>query len=121
METESKALKISGYVWHMYHSYLLTYCWDYDWRVEDIKLCKPRDEVPTRLKRFQLVKGTLPDAFNETRDGSQISRLAEEYKEVIEALHREECKNCTWNGKELVFPKSRIHRVLKWAHRLLGG
>lgn len=119
MEEERKR---KGYVWHMYHDHLLTYCWDYDWRVRDIKNCKPVDEIEERLKRFQLVKGELPSSFvGAYLDASHVSRLVEEHEASIDALHRTECPRCTWNGIEMVFSRGdRIRRMLGWMRNKLS-
>ena len=104
-----------GYTWHMYHNHLMTYCFDYEWRVEDIRRNKPKKEVEERLKRFRCVKGALPSAFDGVRDSFRLSRLLEGYKEEINALHEEECRGCPWNGEELVFlRRKRMRKVWRW-------
>lgn len=111
MATECKAKK-SGYAWHAYHCFLLSYISDYDWRVADIERHKPAAEIPERLKRFQFVKGKLPDAFQGTYDNSHVTRLIDEHYGEVMRLHVKECPNCTWNGRELVFGKpSWLQRI----------
>ena len=50
----------SGQYWHVYHSELLTWCYDYGERAEYIKKNKPEHEIGTRLTLMQPVKGKLP-------------------------------------------------------------
>lgn len=108
----------SGFVWHMYHSSLLSYVNDYDWRVRDIKLHKLDWQVPERLKRFQFVKGKLPLVFQGVMDGSRVSREVEANQQEIEALHAKECKNCSWNGEFLMALDRMWLKRRKWYHRL---
>lgn len=104
--------KNEGYVWHEFHNQLLTYCFDFAYRIETIEHNKPASEKPTRLKLFRFVKGELPAAFVKTRDRHIISGLVLlVHNEEIEALHKKECKHCTWNGEELVFPRNWYQRI----------
>ena len=113
------AEKNEGFVWHSHHNVLLSYIYDYDRRVRGIKN-KPLNEIPMRRERFQFVKGKLPDVFNEVRfDGfhphwDAVQGLFNMNKDVVEKLHAEECKGCTWNGKEMIFHKINIKRALSW-------
>jgi len=144
-----------GMCWHEYHRGLISYCFDPDKRVRDIRKYKPEHEIKPRIKWFRRVKGKLPDAvvraakvfteadtaydnagatydnavaacdrawaacdkaacdkawvaYNKTVAAYDKARAAyekaiEANKVAIEELHKKECPNCPWNGKELVF------------------
>ncbi len=122
------AEKEEGFVWHAFHNVLLSYmhgC-DYHYRVNTIKR-KPPNEIPMRLERFQFVKGELPDAFNDVQINDYAShweavqKLFETHKDAVEKLHAEECKGCTWNGKEMIFTNwfLRIKLVALWIKNAL--
>ena len=116
--------KNEGFVWHSHHNALLSHIYAYNQRVEMIKR-KPPSEVPMRLERFQFVKGKLPDAFNELllsdSDWYDVQKLFETHKDAVEKLHAEECKGCTWNGKEMIFTNwfLRIKLVALWIKNAL--
>lgn len=111
---EGKETMKSGLVWHMYHDHLVTYCWDYEKRAQSIIAFKPVHEVAERLKRFQLIKGELPEAFRGKRSSVTINELLVEYKDAVIKLHAEECPGCTWNGHRLVFPRHWLRRAWYW-------
>lgn len=115
--TEDK-LPPNGFAWHMYHDHLISFCWDYERRCRVIEYAKPAHEIVERLKRFQFIKGELPKAFRGVKDNSHITELVEEHWEVIEALHKKECPNCSWDGCQLVFRCRRLqrawYRIWKW-------
>ncbi len=56
----------SGFYWHVYHSELLTWCYDYDERAKYIKKYKPEHERAIRLALMQPVKGKLPEDLIKT-------------------------------------------------------
>ena len=121
--------KNSGFCWHEYHDQKLSYCFDLKSRRKVIRMTKPENEVPIRLKRIKLVKGMLPEklrksgkeykiAFRKYEKSNpevdyNISIVAKFYNEIrfllrshrkeIEILHKKECLNCTWDGNELIF------------------
>src|SRR3990167_9412218 len=98
---------------------------------------KPKEEVPLRLKLLKEVKGKLPREFLKTWEAYEKAWEAYEkaweaydkaekasdkaveaygkacrkhYKE-IQALHKKECKNCTWSEEQkTIFPKKDIAR-----------
>lgn len=109
----------SGYTWHMFHNQLLTYCCDYDYRVRTIKRNKPKYEMPDRLKRFQFVKGKLPEAFTQYDLGPlKMHSLVRDHQAAVEALHKKECKNCSWDGVTLVELTASWLRGRNWYNRL---
>lgn len=112
--SEVKQTRKYGLAWHMYHDRLLSWCDDYGYRVAQIKDFKPANELKVRLRRFQLVKGRLPEAFDGVRNNLYLSDLLPDHKQAITALHARECKHCPWNGKRLVFPKYRLRRAWRW-------
>lgn len=116
-----------GMYWHEYHLGLISYCFDYDARWQNILAYKPKREIESRIKWFQPVKGKLPDAvvkaakiltkikaaydkadsprtwnaWNGAR--AAFNRAIADNKSTIEKLHKKECPNCTWDGERLVF------------------
>ncbi len=64
------------------------------------------------MRIFKPVKGKLPDEIisaSKTYNLDtlyQINWLIYNHKAEIEALHKVECPNCGWNGKELVFKET---------------
>ncbi len=126
--TQTKTIK--GMAWHEFHNRLLTYCFDYNARVEEIKREKPKNEQPTRLRLFKITEGKLPDEVIEAcqKYGEAWQKLDEveqddeawqkydearqKYKEVLKKhkqeiieLHKKECKDCVWDyeREEMVF------------------
>ena len=111
-----------GFYWHVHHDKLFEWCYDYDKRVEFIRVKKNKSELDLRLKLFQPIKSELP---KELVEAEQAYFEAEEaiikmwvsyfeakqaYKnalinnaEFIEKLHSLECPNCPWDG-ETIFP-----------------
>lgn len=53
-------MKNEGWTWHCHHDILLEWCWDYNERIEYIKVFKSANEVSRRLQLFQFVKSDLP-------------------------------------------------------------
>ena len=102
--------KKKGMFWHVHHDVLVEYCHGYQERVDFINEFKLPNEVHTRLKLFQPVKGKLPDdvvkareACNEAREAYDEAREAHQVE--ITALHEKECPDCIWDGEELDFSK----------------
>ena len=100
-----------GFFWHVHHEVLVEWCFDYDERDRYIRSYKPLTEQKTRLRLFRPVRGKLPkevikarQALNETWQA--INKALKENMLKIEALHREECPNCPWNG-HTIFPDSK--------------
>jgi len=52
---------VKGMYWHPHHDRIVEYCWDYEERAEYIRNYKPFNEIETRLRLFQPVRGKLPD------------------------------------------------------------
>ena len=50
-----------GLYWHCHHGVLIEFCHNYQERADFIRSEKNRSEVPTRLRLFQPVRGTLPE------------------------------------------------------------
>ena len=117
----SKEMK-PGMYWHVHHDVLVEYCYDYEERAEYIRKNKPANEVETRLRLFQPVKGKLPaglvkatkaygkpmEAHNKVREAydkasEACNKALEAHLPEIEALHATECGCKEWNGKEIVF------------------
>ncbi len=132
IEVNDMAKIKKGMCWHVWHNKLLSYCPDYDGRVQMIEITKPAHEVKPRLAWMQMVKGKLPGevlkmakVFDEVREAyNKMRYVAEAFSKVdnaydkakeaydkvlkdnrdlIEKLHAEECPNCTWDGKRLYF------------------
>ena len=56
----------AGLAWHVHHDQLVEWCYDFAGRVAYIKAEKPANEVPTRLRLFQLVRNP-PAAISKAR------------------------------------------------------
>ena len=50
----------TGMYWHVHHDILCEWCYDFDERVRVIKTTKPANEIETRLRLFQPIRGELP-------------------------------------------------------------
>ncbi len=127
-------MKKQGMYWHVHHSQLVEYCYDYDERVRMIKRSKPRHEIADRLRLMQPVKGSFPKALIKAslayrkvydaymkehffawferrlwkqRDRAEklIRVTMEAYEKEIEKLHAEECPDCIWDGREMIFKR----------------
>ena len=75
----------AGLYWHVYHERLFEWCWDVEERWKHIKDLKPPEEVETRLRLMQPVKGTLggEEAFSEYKKAlAEHSKVVAEYDEV---------------------------------------
>jgi len=121
-------MKKSGFAFHVHHDTLFEWCYDYDKRVEYIKNFKPKQERKIRLRLFKLIpEDKLPvrlrkageaygkawDAYRKARDiydkaretyyKAQIDsyKAEEAYTPEIEALHKELCPDCPWDGKSI--------------------
>ncbi len=65
--------KKTGFYWHVHHDVLCEWCYDYNERVWAIKAVKPANEISTRLRLFQPVRGKFPD---------ELVRYGEKYHEA---------------------------------------
>ena len=127
----SKTDNRSSLFWHPYHDKLIGWLHDPDKRRDTIIADKPDNEVSIRLREMQRVKGELPeklvDACKAMDDAYKARKAANKgwddaYKTLdaaektlttvirrnqkrLDALHRKECPDSVWNGKELVFEK----------------
>jgi hypothetical protein len=61
MKKGGRKTKKSGFFWHVHHDTLLEWSDDINKRIEFIKTKKPANEIETRLKLLQRVKGELPE------------------------------------------------------------
>src|SRR3989304_4680096 len=74
--------------WHIHHQQLAEPLTEpLKNRIAYIKKDKPKDEIKLRLKLLKKVKAKLKD-HPHTKKG-------------WEKLHRQECPNCTWDGKSI--------------------
>lgn len=89
-----------GFALHCHHNILVEYCYDYDYRVYDIKKDKPQNEQETRLRLFKILPPkVLKDIPKEYQEADQ--KWPQESKD---AFHKKWCGCSEWNGKEIVFP-----------------
>lgn len=121
---EMNQVRGEGFYWHVHHDGLASWCWGYEERVRAIEQ-KPANEIETRLRLFQPVKGKLPQelletgaayvearaaynkawaAYDEAR-AAYVEALLVKHKPALKALHALECPGCPWNGEQLQFPK----------------
>jgi len=112
-----------GWFWHAYPDQLVT-CLTIplEERVRRIRHIKPAREVEMRLRLLQPVRGSLPPAvveawrvYAEAEQALAVAQRAydkawrarieawQTHFAEIEALHREECPDCPWDG-QTVFP-----------------
>ena len=119
------------FYWHINHDMLLGCSANIQERIDFIRSFKPAEEVGIRLWLMKPVQGELPAAV--VRAGAERHRawaecnkpwaernnvwaehdkaLAEYNKTLsdnaiaIEALHRQECPDCPWNG-HTIFPEA---------------
>ena len=82
-QAQKKMKTKKGFYWHVYHDKLIDWCYDYQERVNYIKIEKPKNEIKTRLRLFKKVKAKLP------------KELVEAGKKYIEAG-----KKCIEAGKK---------------------
>ena len=96
--------------WHVHHDRLLEPLTEpIGNRIAYIKANKSKHEVETRLRLLKPVKGRLPWEVVKTREAygkawEAYGKAVLDHKDEIEALHREECPNCPWDG-ETIFPE----------------
>ena len=127
-----KATKKLIWVWHCHHDVLLEPLTEpLKNRIKFIKENKPKDEIKLRLKLLKPVRGKLPEEFieacqkyvearqkydeveqkyNEEYDEARqkYDEMWQEYGLQIEALHKKECPDCSWNSKrQTIFPKKK--------------
>lgn len=93
-------------VWHGFHNKLVAVV-DIKLRWREIKR-KPKEEQELRSHLFKRVKGPLPESLDKARvtlDKAWITseKALLENKDAIEALHKKECPDCTWDGTT-IFP-----------------
>ncbi len=112
-----KGTRISGLAFHVHHYQLYEYCYDYDERVTHIRKCKPKSEQKLRLQLFKIIPhDRLPQKGLATYDKALAAiekswatyyRAGDAYananRKALEALHKELCPNCPWDGKT-IFP-----------------
>ena len=111
-------MKKTGFAFHCHHDTLFEYVTDYDERVRYIKEDKPEREQELRLKLFKIIPDDrLPTKLVKAREAAcdkageaydkaweAYVKAREAYKPEIEALHKELCPGCPWDGKT-IFPK----------------
>lgn len=90
-----------GIYWHVHHHLLIEHCYDYNMRADFIKDMKPKREIATRLRLMKSVTGELPVGAAHNLEAYHL--ISKDQMKDIEELHKKECKNCCWNGKEMNF------------------
>ena len=73
--TEKAAVQ-QGFFWHVHHTVLLEWCYNYEERARYIRTNKPRNEQETRLRLFKPVQGRLPEAVVKARQAYDKARQA---------------------------------------------
>ena len=95
------------YAWHVHHTRLYETLNDGGLaeRQQYIKRGKPAKERPRRLRLLQPVKNQeLLSALDAAKWASSSAGILRRLNNIINTLHSEECKRCTWDGKT-IFPK----------------
>lgn len=74
----------TGWAFHIHDRILIEFCTDYDGRVEFIKLHKPQEEQPLRLRLFQLIPNDkLPPALVQAGEAyEQANKAYDQAREV---------------------------------------
>ena len=104
MATESIA------AWHVHHDQLMELLTeDIEVRRQYIREHKPEDEQALRLRLLQPVRSQFPARLGQAQVAYSQARAAYSQALVaalpkIEALHREECPDCPWDGQS-IFPE----------------
>ncbi len=96
--------------WHIHHNVLVEpLTGPLEERIAFIRQHKPKGEIALRLRLLHPVQGALPAplvqalaAYDQARAAYDQAETA--YKQEVEALHAQECPDCTWNGLT-IFPK----------------
>lgn len=106
---------MSIFAWHVHHDTLTEgVLGSIEERIAYIKEFKPASEQETRLRLLKPVQGTLPREIVKARAAYVKARAAYDkaraaydkalidHREEIEALHKEECPSCPWNGSTIL-------------------
>ena len=95
------------FAWHVHHTrlYEVLNSGGITERQGYIKYHKPAKERPRRLRLLRIVKNQeLLSALVVAKEAGPSAGIRRRLNNIINALHSEECKRCTWNGKT-IFPK----------------
>src|SRR3990167_10405940 len=104
---KKKPIKKISWFWHIHHEVLLEFLTEpLKNRIKFIKENKPKNEIKLRLKLMKPIKRKLPKEFSEAGQKydeakQKYDEARQKYKPQIEALHKAECKSCSWNGKSI--------------------
>ena len=118
----------AGLAFHVYHHELISWCYDFDGRVEYITENKPKNERKLRLRLLALiplnryVPQPLLKAIKAYEKARAANKAGEAYEKVraayekemntyaveIDKLHKELCPGCPWNGHS-IFPDRGIN------------
>jgi hypothetical protein len=85
-----------GFFWHVHHTVLIEWCYDYNERAQYIRTEKPKDEQGIRLRLFQPVKGNLPQEVIEAR---QAEYSAGQACDKAWQAYDEACRVCNSVGE----------------------
>ena len=110
------------FYWHIHHDILMELSDNIEERIKYINERKPKNEIEIRLRLLKEVKGKLPEelveagkvyykamkAYDEAGKAYYEARkvyykVYDKYKQEIEALHKQECPSCTWNGETIFY------------------
>lgn len=117
-------------VWHGHHDILISFV-NFKDRINTIKKDKPKHEQQIRLRLMKkidmkLLPKEVVKAGMEMGDGylkllicflipiippicriiipfTNYDKIIKKFSKELNELHKKECKNCTWNGRKLVF------------------
>ena len=115
-----------AWYWHVHHNIFAEPLTEpIEKRIAFIKANKPKEEVETRLRLLKPIKALLPadvvktwEAYDKAREAGDkaweayvktweaYNKTLNDHKDEIDALHREECPNCPWDG-ETIFPEEK--------------
>ncbi|MDP2730139.1 MAG: hypothetical protein Q8O55_06635 [Dehalococcoidales bacterium] len=103
----------TGFAFHVHHDKLAEFCTDYDERVRYIRENKPKEEQDLRLRLFKLIpESRLPVSLIKARatyDRAWATYYTawDAYMPQLEALHKELCPNCPWDGMTIFSGKEK--------------
>ena len=109
------------FYWHVHHQNLCEMLTEpVENRIAYIKANKPKSEIETRLRLLKPVQHPerLPaewveahqkwvEAYKKWVEAYKKRGADQKFRSQIEALHREECPDCPWDGKTIL-PKGRV-------------
>lgn len=119
---------ISGLATHCYHDSLVAFVYNLDERIAYIKASKPIEEQALWLRLLKIIPDDrIPgkdsaewQAVEQTGQAYSQARQAydQKFRGELEALHKEICPDCPWDGKTIF---TRKNKKGEWYYDVGGG